>query len=80
TTEQIKNEYQSQAQETIKLELILSSIADEEKIQITDDEVQKMIEAIPEEQTRKSFQTPEQKVYIIQLLRKRRVIDNLAKL
>lgn len=80
TTEQIKNEYQSQAQETIKLELILSSIADEEKIQITDDEVQKMIEAIPEEQTRKSFQTPEQKAYIIQLLRKRRVIDNLAKL
>jgi trigger factor len=80
TTEQIKNEYQSQAQETIKLELVLSSIADEEKIQITDDEVQKMIEAIPEEQTRKSFQTPEQKVYIIQLLRKRRVIDNLTKL
>ena len=80
TTEQIKNEYQSQAQETIKLELILSSIADEEKIQITDEEVQKMIEAIPEEQTRKSFQTPEQKAYIIQLLRKRRVIDNLAKL
>jgi len=80
TTEQIKNEYRQQAEETIKLELILSSIADEEKIQITDDEVQKMIEAIPEQQTKKTFQSPEQKVYIIQLLRKRKVIDNLNKL
>jgi FKBP-type peptidyl-prolyl cis-trans isomerase (trigger factor) len=80
TTDQIKNEYQNQAKETIKLELILSSIADEEKIQVTDEEVQKMIEAIPEEEAKKTFQTPEQKAYIIQLLRKRRVIDNLAKL
>ena len=44
------------------------------------EEVQKMIEAIPEEEAKKTFQTPEQKAYIIQLLRKRRVIDNLAKL
>ncbi len=80
TTDQIKNEYQKQAQETIKLELILSSIAEEEKIQVTDEEVQKMIEAIPEEEAKKTFQTPEQKAYLIQLLRKRKVIDNLAKL
>jgi len=39
-----------------------------------------MIEAIPEEEAKKNFQTPEQKAYIIQLLRKRKVIDNLAKL
>lgn len=80
TTDQIKNEYQKQAQETTKLELILSLIAEEEKIQVTDEEVQKMIEAIPEEKAKKTFQTPEQKAYIIQLLRKRKVIDNLAKL
>jgi len=80
TTEQIKNEYRQQAEETIKLELILSSIADEEKIQVTDDEVQKMIEAIPNQETKKTFQSPEQKAYIIQLLRKRKVIDNLSSL
>jgi len=80
TTEQIKKEYQNQAEETLKLELILSAIADEEKIQVTDDEIQKMIEVIPDQQTKESFQTPEQKVYLKQLLRKRHVIDNLAKL
>lgn len=80
TQEKIKEEYQQQALETIKLELILSTIADKEKIEITDEEVKKMIEAIPEEETRKSFTSQEQKAYIKQLLRKRRVIDNLAKL
>ncbi len=80
TQEQIKEEYTQQAQETLKLELILSAIADKEKIEISDDEVEKMIAAVPEEKTKKGFQTPEQKAYIKQLLRKRRVIDNLAKL
>jgi len=80
TQEQIKKEYTQQAQETLKLELILATIADKEKIEISDDEVEKMIAAIPEEETKKTFKTPEQKAYIRQLLRKRRVIDNLTKL
>lgn len=80
TQEKLKEEYTQQAQETLKLELILSTIADKEKIEITDGEVEKMIAAIPEEETKKSFTSQEQKAYIKQLLRKRRVIDNLAKL
>jgi len=80
TQEKLKEEYTQQAQETLKLELILSAIADKEKIEITDGEVEKMIAAIPEEETKKAFTSQEQKAYIKQLLRKRRVIDNLAKL
>ncbi|MBM3205869.1 hypothetical protein FJZ41_03425 [Candidatus Shapirobacteria bacterium] len=80
TTDQIKQEYRQQAQETLKLELILSAIADQEKIEVKDEEVEKMIKAIPEEQARQSFQNSEQKAYLRQLLRKRKVIDNLAKL
>lgn len=80
TQEKLKEEYLQQAQETLKLELLLSAIADKEKIEITDEEVEKMIEAIPEEETKKAFTSQEQKTYIRQLLRKRRVIDNLAKL
>jgi len=80
TQEKLKEEYLQQAQETLKLELILSAIADKEKVEITDEEVKKMIEAIPEEETKKAFANQEQKTYIKQLLRKRRVIDNLAKL
>lgn len=79
-SDQIKEEYQQQAEQTLKLELILSAIADEQKIQVTDQEVQKMIDAIPEENSRKAFEKEEQKIYIRQLLRKRQAIDNLSKL
>jgi len=78
--DQIKEEYQQQAEQTLKLELILSAIADDQKIEIADQEVQKMIDAIPEENTKKAFEKEEQKIYIRQLLRKRQAIDNLSKL
>ncbi|MCJ7804211.1 hypothetical protein MUP35_00550, partial [Patescibacteria group bacterium] len=71
TQEKLKEEYIQQAQETLKLELILSTIADKEKIEIADGEVEKMIAAIPEEETKKAFTSQEQKAYIKQLLRKR---------
>lgn len=80
TAEQLRAEYCQQAEEILKLELILSVIADEEKIQISDSEVEKMIEAVPVEKTKKDLQTPEQRFYIRQLLRKRQVIDNLCSL
>lgn len=80
TSQQLKEEYQKQAEKYLELEFILTSIADEEKIEIPDSEVQKMIEATPDEQIRKSLDTPEQKAYIRHLLRKTRIIDNLAAL
>jgi len=80
TNEQLRQEYQKQAEETLKLELILSAIADEEKISIPDTAVDKMIEATPDEAMRKSLQTPTQRAYIRQLLRKKKMIDNLMKL
>jgi len=80
TSDQIKKEYQNQAAQTIKLELILSKIADEEKIKVTDDQVEQMIKSIPEKETQESFKNEAQKAYIRQILRKRQVIDNLSKL
>jgi len=78
--EKIKEEYRLQAEESLKLELILLAIAEDKKIQITDEEVTKMIAAAPDKETQKILDTPEQKAYIRQLLRKRQVIDNLSKL
>ncbi len=80
TSDQIKKEYQNQAAQTIKLELILSKIADEEKIKVTDDQVEQMIKSIPEKETQESFKNEAQKAYIRQILRKRQVIDNFSKL
>ena len=80
TSEQIRSEYQKQAEETLKLEFILGAIADQEKITVNDAEVEKMIQAAPDEKTRKNLETPTQKAYLRQLLRKRQVIDRLSKL
>jgi len=80
TAEELKEEYRQQAQQTLKLEFILSAIADEQKIQVSDEEVEKMIRALPNEETRKEFQKQEQKLYLRHLLRKRQVIDNLSSL
>lgn len=80
TQEQLREEYQKQAEETLKLEFILSAIADKEKIEIKDDEVEKMIQAVPDQKARKSLDSPTQRAYIRQILRKRAVIDKLGQL
>lgn len=80
TSEQIRQEYRQQAEESLKLELILSAIADKEKAQVSDSEVQKMIDAAPDEKAKKAMETPTQRAYIRQLLRKRKAIDKLTKL
>jgi FKBP-type peptidyl-prolyl cis-trans isomerase (trigger factor) len=80
TSDQIRQEYRQQAEEALKLELILSAIADEEKIEISDTEVQKMVDAAPDAATKKAMDTPAQRAYLHQLLRKRKVIDKLNQL
>lgn len=80
TSDQIRQEYRQQAEESLKLELILSAIADKEKVQVSDSEIQKMIDATPDEKAKKTMETPAQRAYIHQLLRKRKAIDKLAKL
>ena len=78
--DQLKEEYRKQAEELLKIELILSAIADKENISVGDDEIEKLIQAVPDEKTKNNLNTPEQKLYLRQLLRKRKVIDNLSRL
>ena len=80
TSEQIRAEYRKTAEEQLQLELVLSAIADEEAIKVEESEVEAMIKAVPDEKTRQSVDTPAQRAYIRQILRKRAVIDSLIKL
>ncbi|HUW21776.1 MAG TPA: trigger factor [Candidatus Bathyarchaeia archaeon] len=80
TLEQLKGEYRTQAEESLKLELILSEIANRENIQVSDQEVDEMIKATGNEKIQKNFQTATEKAYIRQILRKRKAIDILSKI
>lgn len=80
TIDQLKGEYRQQAEELLKIELILSAIADREDVFVSEEEINKLIQAVPDEKIKTSLNTPEQRLYLKQLLRKRKVIDNLSHL
>jgi FKBP-type peptidyl-prolyl cis-trans isomerase (trigger factor) len=80
TGDQLRAEYTQQAEETLKLELILGRIADEERIEVSEKEVVQMIAAAPDETSRKRMEAPEQKAYIEQILRKRKAVEKLLKM
>lgn len=80
TIEQIKKEYQQQAGEVLKLEFILAKIADQEGVAVTNEEVEKMVNAVPNEKAKKDFESGPRREYIKQILLKRKVIDSLLDL
>lgn len=80
TKDQLRAEYRQEAEKSLKLEFILGTIAESEKMQVPEAEVDKMIAAVPDEKSRQALTDPGQRAYIHQLLRKRQVIDNLSKL
>lgn len=78
--DQLKAEYQQQAEETLKLELILITLAEIQKIKVSDEEIDKLIAAAPDKETQNKLAAPEQRNYLRQLLKKRQIIDNLSSL
>jgi len=79
--EQLREEYKLQAIQALKLDFILSSIGEQEKVEVPEKEVDEFInaaQASPE--AAKQLETPEQKSGIRAMLRKRKVIDSLASL
>lgn len=75
--EDLRNDYATEAEKNLKLEFILSKLIIEEKIEVTDEEIKKAIEATPDEKTRIELEKPEQKAYIRAVLAKQKMIDRL---
>lgn len=78
--EQLKSEYNQQAERTLKLEFILNEIAQEQKVTVEDAEVQAVINAVGDEKLRKSLDNPSERTAIHANLRKRKVIESLLRL
>lgn len=80
TVEQVKTEYALQAEDSIKLELILNKIAEEEKLKAEDSEVEEIIKATGDEKLKESLSSPQQKRLIKGVLLRRKSLDTLAAL
>lgn len=80
TQEKLRRDFWMQAQETLKLEFILQEIVREQNIKVTPEEIEKMIKAIPDQNSRKAFDNPQEKAYISLVIAKRKAIDYLLSL
>lgn len=80
SVDQVKGEFAGQAEAALKLELALNKIAEEEKIDISDEEVDQLIEATGDEKTKEALSQPSQKRLIKSTLKRRRALDTLVSL
>ena len=77
TIQKIQEDYRKHAIKNLKLEFILTEISKKEKLNVTDKEVQAVIDATPDEKYKKHLQTPEQRYYIESTLLKNKVVNKL---
>lgn len=76
TSEMLRTQYRKEAEETLKLEFILERIADEEKITITDKEIETAIGKVDSKLDQENL--VRQKYYIGMLLRRQKTLDSLV--
>lgn len=77
---EVREEYKAQAIKNLKLEFILSEISKKEDLKVTEEEIQEVINATPNEEQKKALSTPEQKYYIESTLLKNKVANKLVDL
>lgn len=77
TSEKLRDQYRKEAEETLKLEFILETIADEEKIVVSDSEIEEAIEKVKDEKQKENLK--KQKYYLGMVLRRQKTLDTLLK-
>lgn len=77
TSDQLKAQYTKEAIETLKLEFILEKVADNEKIVVTDKEIEEAINKTTDPKQKEAMQS--QKYYIGMILRRQKTLDSLSK-
>lgn len=80
TVDQLRKEYRETAEINLKDEFILSEITTKEEIKVTPKEIEEAIEAAPDEKTKEAFSKDRGRLYIEDILRKRKTIEYLLKI
>lgn len=77
TSPQLRAQYTKEAEETLKLEFILEKVADEEKITVTQEEIDQTINKSTDPKQKQELQN--QRYYLSMLLRRQKTLDTLAR-
>ncbi|MCL5676218.1 MAG: hypothetical protein M1120_03785 [Patescibacteria group bacterium] len=76
TLDQLKAEYREKAVNTLKMEFLLEKISDEEKITVTDEEINKAIEETKDEKTKNALN--QNKYQLASLLKRQKTLDFIS--
>jgi len=77
--DKLKENYEKIAEQNIKAELVLNELITVEKIEVTEEEIDKAIEEVEDENMREQLNNPVQRVYIRTILEKQKLIEHLTK-
>lgn len=80
TSEELRKEYKSQAENNLKAEFILSKLAKEENISVTDKEIDDAIHAAPDQKSKDELQRSENRWYIKSVLTKNKTLRRLVEI
>jgi FKBP-type peptidyl-prolyl cis-trans isomerase (trigger factor) len=80
TADSIRKDYEEQAKEAIRFDLILGKIVVEEKIKISKEEVEQTLKAYPQSDKPGTPPSGDQKTLIETVLKKRAALDALCAL
>ncbi len=78
--EELQKEYHDLAERNLKDEFILSQIAREAKITVSEQEITDAIEAAPDEKVKEGLRTERGQAYLEDVIRKRKTIEHLLKI
>jgi FKBP-type peptidyl-prolyl cis-trans isomerase (trigger factor) len=78
--EELQKEYHEIAERNLKDEFILSRVAKDAEVKVSEKEIEEAIEAAPDEKTRTGLSEPRGKAYLEDVLRKRKTIEHLIKI
>ncbi|MCL5095408.1 MAG: hypothetical protein M1575_01655 [Patescibacteria group bacterium] len=76
TSESLREEYKFQAQQTLALEFILEAIADQEKVEVNDAEIEKIIQEVKDPREQAALKS--QKYYLATILRRQKTLEKLS--
>ncbi len=77
TREDLEKEWREQAEKNVKLEFGLAAVAEAEAIMITEEDLEKVIQAVEDEKVRQELAKDNQKVYIKYSLQREKTIEKL---
>lgn len=80
TPESIREEYNQKTMANYKMQFALDKIAAEEKIEVSDQEIEELIKVSGDEKLKKELENPMQKAYIKGIIARRKTLEFLSKL